>query len=295
MQGSLLNFLLLLFKFIAGILGHSSALVADAFHSLSDFASDLIILVCIRLSSKPEDEDHSYGHGKYETLASVAIGLILLGTGIGLFWDGTSKIIDLTQGKKLQRPEMLALYAALISILVKEGLYHYTMWAAKKTDSDTLKTNAWHHRSDSLSSIATLIGIGCAMIPGGKWAVADPLAACMISLFIIFMSFSLMKPGLEELLEKALPEAEKKVIEEIILTTPGVLGFHHLRTRRMGINRAVEAHIKLNGDLSLYKAHATASLIEKKIKNKLGENTHVGIHMEPAYKAIKPSGTSYKT
>ena len=282
LTGSAVNLLLVIFKFIAGILGHSSAMVADAAHSLSDFASDVIVLLCLRVAGKPEDEDHAYGHGKFETLASVAIGLLLLATGIGLFWDGADTILAFARGETLMAPTGLALAAAVISLVVKEALYHYTVAAARKADSSTLKANAWHHRSDALSSIATLAGIGGAMLPGEGCRILDPLAACLISIFIVVMAFSLMKPGIDELMEKSLPDAERTEIEHIIASTEGVLGFHRLRTRRMGVNRAVEAHIKLDGSLSLREAHDIASLLEKRLKDRLGEKTHVGIHMEPA-------------
>lgn len=279
--GGVINFILLLFKFAAGILGRSSAMIADAVHSLSDFASDIIILFCLRISGKPEDEDHAYGHGKFETLASVSIGLILLGTGIGLFWDGFSSILDFLKGGSLERPTWLALLAAIISIIVKEVLYHYTMYGAKKSGSDTLKANAWHHRSDALSSLATVIGVGGAMLPGGHWLILDPLAACLISIFIIIMACTIMKPGIDELMEKSLSLEEKASLEKLISSTPGILAYHHLRTRRMGMNRAVEVHIKLNGDESLREAHDQATELERRIKAEFGSNTHVGIHMEP--------------
>lgn len=282
--GSVTNFLLVVFKFVAGIMGNSSAMIADAAHSLSDFASDIIVLLCMRISGKPEDDNHPYGHGKFETLASVVIGLILLGTGIGIFVDGLSAIIDLFHGGRLASPSWLAFIAAIVSIMVKEGLYHYTMAAARKTDSGTLGANAWHHRSDAMSSVATVIGIGGAMLLGGKWTILDPLAACLISLFIAGMAFSLMKPGIEELLEKSLPESEKAAIEKIISTTPGVLGYHHLRTRRIGVNKAIEAHVKLDGDIPLRKAHDIATDVEKRIRMELGYETHIGIHMEPGVK-----------
>lgn len=281
LAGSAVNLLLVIFKFLAGILGNSSAMIADAVHSLSDFASDVIVLLCLRVSSKPEDEDHTYGHGKFETLAAVAIGLLLLATGIGLCWDGLAAILEFARGGTLPAPSWLAFAAAGLSILVKEGLYHYTMRAARKLDSATLRANAWHHRSDALSSVATVIGIGAAMLPGETWRIADPLAACVISVFIILMAFSLMKPGIDELMEKSLPEAERALIAESIASTPGVLGYHRIRTRRMGVNRAVEAHIKLAPEMPLREAHDIATAIERKIQKALGENTHVGIHMEP--------------
>ena len=280
--GSVVNALLVIFKFMAGILGNSSAMIADAVHSLSDFASDVIVLWCVRVSSKPEDEDHAYGHGKFETLASVVIGLILLATGAGFFWEGLSAIVDFARGGALAAPTWLAFAAAVLSILVKEGLYHYTLAAGKKADSSTLRVNAWHHRSDALSSIATVIGIGGAMLPGETWRILDPLAACFISVFIAGMAFSLMKPGIDELMEKSLPDAEKAEIESIIASTPGVLGYHRVRTRRMGVNRAIEAHIKLDGTLPLAEAHDVASAVERRLKDRLGQKTHVGLHMEPA-------------
>lgn len=286
--GSAINLILTLFKFGAGILGHSSALVADAAHSLSDFASDVIALFFIRVAARPEDRDHAYGHGKFETLASVAIGLILLATGIGFLWKGCAAIIEFARGGQLATPAWLALIAALASILIKEGLYQYTIKAAKKVDSGILRTNAWHHRSDSLSSIATVAGIGGAMLPGAGWQILDPLAACLISLFIIGMAISLMRPGIDELLEKSLPETDLAQIEKIIRETPGIVAYHHLRTRRVGINRAIEVHIKLPGDCSLADAHNTATILEKAIRDQLGKNTHVGIHMEPA-KPVKES------
>lgn len=305
LTGGAVNLLLVIFKFVAGILGHSSAMVADAAHSLSDFASDVIVLLCLRVAGKPEDEDHAYGHGKFETLASVAIGLLLLATGCGLFWDGAGAIAAFARGEMLMAPAWLAFAAAVISILVKEGLYHYTMAAARKMDSGTLKANAWHHRSDALSSIATVIGIGGAMLPGEGWRILDPLAACVISIFIVVMAFSLMKPAIDELMEKSLPETEKEQIEQIIASTEGVLGFHRLRTRRMGVNRAVEAHIKMDGSLSLREGHDIATRIEKRLKERLGDKTHVGLHMEPASirngqegrggpsKQVRPDGVEY--
>lgn len=285
LTGSIVNFLLVLFKFLAGVVGQSSAMIADAAHSLSDLASDIILLICIKISSKPEDADHAYGHGKFETLASVAIGLILLATGLGFLWEGAAAIISFAQGGHLPMPGMIALCAAVVSIVVKEWLYRYTMAAAKKTDSSTLKVNAWHHRSDALSSITTVIGIGGAMLPGKYWVLLDPLAACVISFFITGMAVTLMKPGIDELMEKSLPEEEQAQIAAIISSTPGVIAFHRLRTRRMGNNRAVEAHIKLNGALTLLEAHDIATAIEKRIRASLGEKTHVAVHMEPARRA----------
>lgn len=279
--GSAVNLLLVIFKFVAGILGHSTAMIADAAHSLSDFISDVIVLVCIKISSRPEDESHEYGHGKFETLAAVAIGLILFIAGAGILWDGLAKIVKHFQGESLPAPNWLAFLAAVISIACKEGLYHYTLAAARKIDSQPLAVNAWHHRSDAFSSVATVIGVGGAMIPGGHLQMLDPLAACLISFFIMGIAISLMKPGLDELMEKSLPEKEKATIKKVIAETPGVSGFHRLRTRRIGVNRAVEVHIKLDGELSLADAHEVATQVERRLKKILGGRVHTVIHMEP--------------
>ena len=161
--GSVVNFLLLLFKFFAGIAGHSAAMLADAVHSLSDFVTDIIVIVFVRISSKPEDEGHDYGHGKYETLATAIIGIVLLFVGFGIFWNGASSIYRFLHGGSLQEPGMLALIAALVSIAFKEALYRYTVFRGKKLNSRAVVANAWHHRSDALSSIGTAIGIGAEM------------------------------------------------------------------------------------------------------------------------------------
>jgi cation diffusion facilitator family transporter len=279
--GSVVNVALLVFKFVAGIIGHSSAMIADAFHSLSDFLSDIIVIVFVRLAGKPEDSDHAYGHGKYETLASVIVGILLCAVGFGLLASGIDKIVGFFNGIPLEAPNYWALAAAALSIILKEALYRYTVIYGKKLDSAALIANAWHHRSDALTSIAALAGIGGAMLLGNKWTILDPLAATVVSLFIIKASYSLMKPGLDELLEKALPKNERDEIEEIISSTPGVIAYHRLRTRKVGPHRAIEMHVKMSPEISLMQAHEIATEVEKRIKKRFGVETHVGIHMEP--------------
>lgn len=280
--GSIINLLLLAFKFIAGIIGHSSAMIADACHSLSDFASDIVILIFTRVSCKDSDASHAYGHGKFETLATIIVGAMLFGVGIGICWDALISIHNFFRGKSLSLPTAWALWAAIISILLKEWLYHYTIRISRMVDSPVLAANAWHHRSDAITSTAALLGIGGAMALGKAWAMLDPVAAILVSGFIIKTALALLKPGLDELLERSLPDEEKYRIVQIISATPGVIAFHHLRTRRIGPARAVEFHIKLRSDLSLRAAHDIASNIEKSLKTEFGADTHVGIHMEPA-------------
>ncbi len=279
--GSVVNFLLLIFKFVAGILGHSAAMIADAVHSLSDFVTDVIVLVFVRISNKPQDEDHDYGHGKYETLATALIGVALLGVGVGILWNGTSEIIAFVNGEQLMSPTYLALGAAAISILMKEALYHYTVLIGRKYNSQAVVANAWHHRSDALSSIGTMVGIGGAIILGPHWRVLDPIAAVVVSFFIMKVAVQLLIPCMEELLEKSLPHNIEKEIENIILSFEGVTEPHHLRTRRIGNNYAIETHIRMDGNISLYKAHETATEIENKLRDRFGLGTYIGIHVEP--------------
>lgn len=279
--GSLVNFLLLAFKFAAGILGHSAALVADAVHSLSDFATDIIVIVFVRISGKPEDEDHKYGHGKYETLATAAIGLILFAVGIGILVNGATSVGDFLKGKVLPAPSIVALIVAAISIISKEILYRYTINEGKKLNSQAVIANAWHHRSDAFSSIGTLIGIGGAIFLGEKWRILDPIAAIVVSGFIMKVAIDLLKPCIDELLERSLPaETEQKIID-LIAEFPEVSSPHHLRTRRIGNHIAIEVHIRMDGQTTLEKAHHTATLIERRIKEEFGPETHIGIHMEP--------------
>ena len=279
--GSIVNLLLLIFKFVAGIVGHSTAMVADAVHSLSDFVTDLIVILFVRISGKPQDEGHDYGHGKYETLATAIIGAILFAVGIGLMINSTRSIIAVCQGQVLATPGILALVAAGVSILLKELLYQYTVFKGKRLNSKAVIANAWHHRSDAFSSIGTLIGVGGAILLGEKWSVLDPIAALVVSLFIIKVSISLIKPCLDELLEKSLPQKEEARILEIINTYPEVSSPHHLRTRRIGNNVAIEVHIRMHGAMSLQDAHEITKGIETSLKQEFGAETHVGIHMEP--------------
>ena len=279
--GSIVNFLLLVFKFFAGIAGHSAAMLADAVHSLSDFITDIVVIVFVRIAGKPEDKGHDYGHGKYETLATAIIGLLLLCVGFGIFWNGASSIYTFLRGGQLESPGVVALVAALVSIVSKEILYQYTVIQGKKLNSQAVIANAWHHRSDALSSIGTAIGIGGAILLGDHWRVLDPVAAVVVSFFIMKVSVRLLIPCVDELLEKSLPEDVEKEIEQTVLSFPGVSQPHHLRTRRIGNYYAIELHVRMDGKITLEEAHSTATAIENKLKEMFGKGTHVGIHVEP--------------
>lgn len=279
--GSIVNFALLVFKFVAGIVGHSAAMVADAVHSLSDFVTDIIVVAFVRISGKPEDEGHDYGHGKYETLATAIIGLILFFVGIGIMFNGAKSVFDTINGKPLAAPSILALTVAALSILLKELLYRYTIHKAKGLNSQAMIANAWHHRSDAFSSIGTFIGIGGAICLGEQWRILDPLAAIVVSIFIMRVAVQLLKPCVDELLERSLPAETENIILEIIRSFPEVSEPHHLRTRRIGNHLAIEVHIRMNGNTPLTEAHSLASEVEKRLKYEFGKDTHIGIHMEP--------------
>jgi cation diffusion facilitator family transporter len=279
--GSFVNFLLLIFKFVSGIVGHSAAMIADAVHSLSDFVTDILVLVFVKISSKPADKDHRYGHGKFETLATAIIGVVLLAVGIGIFYQGATSIYAVYNGQVLSSPGYIALIAAVVSIAFKEAVYWYTVIKGKKLNSQAVVANAWHHRSDAFSSIGTLLGIGGAILGGEKWAVLDPIAAVVVSIFIVKVAISILNGSLQELLEHALPKTVQEEIKQLILSVDGVSEPHHLRTRRVGSNYAIEVHIRMDGNLSLNEAHHITSLVEKKLKEKYGEGTNLSVHAEP--------------
>lgn len=279
--GGAVNVILLAFKFVAGILGHSDAMVADAIHSLSDFITDLIVLLFVYISGRPQDKTHDYGHGKYETLALIFIGVALMAVAIGIFTNGAQKIVSWYHGEELAAPGMLALWAALISILLKELTYLYTIRKARQLNSSSMEANAWHHRSDALSSIGTAIGIGGAVLLGKRWTVLDPLASIVVGAFIVRVAFDLINRGIGELMEKSLPDEVEDEIMRIAASEPDVIEPHDLKTRRIGNRYAIELHILMNGDITLAKAHDHADSIEDQLKEKFGENTHVAIHMEP--------------
>ena len=279
--GSAGNVALVAFKFIAGVLGHSSAMIADAVHSLSDFITDVVVLAFVHMSSRPQDESHDYGHGKYETFASFIIGMALLAVATVIIVSGVAKVIDWAGGKQLAAPGWLALAAAIISILVKEILYRYTVISGKRLDSQALVANAWHHRSDAISSLGTTVGIGGAILLGNRWTVLDPLASIVVGAILVKVSINLLRSSVGELTEHSLSSDVEKEIEAIICSFPDVQEPHNLRTRRIGNRFAIEAHVRMDGNTPLTTAHDRATAIEQRIRERFGSQTHVTIHMEP--------------
>jgi len=279
--GGAVNVILLLFKFVAGIVGHSAAMVADAVHSLSDFMTDVIVILFVRISGKPKDKGHDYGHGKYETLAMTIIGLALLAVATGILYSGVMKIVFWFNGGQLEAPGTLALWAALLSIILKEGVYHYSMVKAHQLNSQAVEANAWHHRSDALSCIGTAIGIGGAIFLGQRWTVLDPVASVIVGIFIVHVSINLLRNGIGDLMEQSLPDEVEDEILQLAGSVEGVDEPHDLRTRRIGNHYAIELHILMDGQIPLKEAHDKASEVEELLIHHYGEGTHVVVHVEP--------------
>lgn len=279
--GSLINLTLVACKLLAGMAGHSAAMIADGIHSLSDLATDIVVLVFVRISGKPEDKKHDFGHGKYETLGTLIIGAALFLVGMGILWEGCGSIYRYLSGEPLDSPGYIALWAALVSIVSKELVFHYTRRAGVKYHSPSVIANAWHHRSDALSSVGTALGIGGAILLGESWRVLDPLAAVVVSLFILKVAVQLLTPSLNELLECSLPEEVEQQIIERVQEVNGVSQPHKLRTRQIGNRYAIDLHVRMDGRLSLFEAHDKATQVERKLRESFGNGTFINIHIEP--------------
>lgn len=279
--GLAVNLLLSAAKLAAGIVGRSAAMTADAVHSFSDLATDVVVIAFARISAKPRDAGHDYGHGKYETLATLLISLALAAVGAGILLSAVRSIRAVAEGVVLPRPGAVALVAAGVSVVVKEILYRYTVRAGRRIGSPSVVANAWHHRSDALSSLGTLAGIGCAYFLGERWRIADPIAALIVAVFIFKIAFDLIRTGLGELLEKSLPEETEQEILRIVTADPAVREPHNLRTRRIGAAIAIEVHVRVDGAMTVACSHALTVAIERRLRARFGEGTMIAIHVEP--------------
>lgn len=280
--GLAVNILLTSGKFVAGVIGNSSAMVADAVHSLSDSVTDIIVLVFVSLSGRKYDKRHPYGHGKFETFASLLVAMALAAVGIGLLIDGVERICLVLKGGELEGPHMIALWAAVISILVKEVLYRYTVAVGRRISSSVVIANAWHHRSDAFSSVATALGIGGAIFLGESWRVLDPLVGVVVSLFIVKVAVDIALPVIRELLETSLPQQVEEEIVSVIMSDPAIINVHKLRTRKVGDSYAIDLHIVLGRDISFVEAHDIATRTERRLYERYGDNTYITLHMEPS-------------
>lgn len=279
--GAVCNMALAALKLVAGLIGKSSAMVADAVHSISDLISDVVVIVMVKVASKGHDKGHDYGHGKFETLATAIISLLLLFVGAKLMAEAIGKIRFVISGGSLEAPGTIALWAALISIAVKEILYQWTMRVGKEVDSPAMVANAWHHRSDALSSVGSALGIGGAILLGGKWTILDPMVGGIISIVIIVVAVKMALPALSELTEASLPEETENKIISIIESINGVDNAHALKTRRSGPNIIIDSHIVVDPHMSVYDAHEITTEAENAIREEFGDETQISIHIEP--------------
>lgn len=282
--GGVANAILLIFKFIAGFLGHSSAMIADAVHSLSDFLTDIVILIFVKISNKPADKNHDYGHGKFETLATFIIGVVLLAVGIMIFWSGASKIFMSIKGIELEQPGMLAFWAAIVSIIIKEAIARYTIINGRRLNSKAVEANAWHHRSDALSSVGAAAGIAGAIFLGPKWRILDPLAAVVVSIFILIMAVKFLVSCISEFMEHSLSEDIENEIINTVMSFEFVKNVHNLRTRKIGNGIAMDMHVVMDGDLTLKKSHQYTKDIENLLRSRFGDKSFIYLHVEPSKK-----------
>jgi cation diffusion facilitator family transporter len=282
--GFIINGFLTAFKIWAGTVGKSGAMIADGIHSLSDFITDIIVIIGFRFTKKPEDEKHNYGHGKIETVMTIIISLFLILVGFKLFKSGAINIFLVLKGTTLPSPKIVALIAAIVSILTKEILYRYTVIVGKKINSSALIANAWHHRSDAFSSIGAAIGIGGAVLLGNKWTILDPVASVIVSIFIIKVGVEILFPAVNELLECSLSKTEIDEIKKIITSSNEIKEYHKLRSRKIGNKNAVEFHMLVDKKMNVEAAHDIANDIEYKLKELLGIGSIITIHIEPYMK-----------
>lgn len=287
--GIVVNIALMLVKFAAGFLGNSQAMIADAIHTLSDFATDLAVLIGIRYSKKPVDEDHAYGHGKYETVTATLIGIILFVVGIRIGWNAIHTIFDVLNGKTLARPSQVAFWAALLSVVLKEILFRKTLVVGRLTRNDAIVANAWHHRSDAMSSVGTAIGIGAATFLGNEWTIMDPVAAIVVSFLLMKVAFDIVKDQLGCLTERSLSRSVHEEITRLALSLPDVFYPHNLRTRAVGKTVVIDLHIRVNPDMKVSNAHAVATNLEDKLREHFGTDMIANIHIEPLKSPGDPS------
>lgn len=277
-----INVVLTLGKLAVGFLGHSAAMIADAVHSASDFATDFAVMIGMHFAVKPEDRDHPYGHGKYETLAAVIVGIALCGVGLTILLHAGSTLWQAwMHGVYPERPALMALWAGLISIVVKEWLYQVTVKVARETRNDALLANAWHHRSDAFSSIGTAAGAGAAALLGGKWVLLDPIAALGVGILLGKVAWDIVKDSIDKLMEQGMSVAEVQQILALVQEVPGVSEPHHLRSRRVGTAAVIEMHLRVDPQMTVRESHAMATAVEQRLRSAFGADAIVTLHIEP--------------
>jgi len=271
--GTASNLLLSIIKLIGGIIGNSAALVADAVHSISDLLTDVIVLITLKIGQKPKDDNHPYGHGKAEPIGTTVIGFFIIAAGLGLAYEAW----DIIQSGVSRTPELLAAGTALISIFIKEWLFRYTRSVGKKSSSSILLANAWHHRSDAISSIAALIGIIGSMV---GFPILDPIASVMVSFMIIKVGYELTLGGFRDLMDTALNEKDTQKLQTIIDDIPGVIKSHDLRTRKIGEKILMDVHIQVDSDLTITEGHEIGERVRRQLIKNYPNTQDVLVHVD---------------
>lgn len=269
------NIVLTLVKLLAGIIAHSGAMISDAVHSASDVFSTFVVIGGVKMAGKAEDEKHPYGHERLESVAAIILSIALAITGAGIGYSGVKKIIN---SQELVTPGTLALVAAIISIIVKEAMYWYTRNGAKKINSDALMADAWHHRSDALSSIGSFIGIGGAML---GYPILDPLASVIICVFIIKVAIDIFSEAINKMVDRACDEEVEALMKELVLSHKDIISLDLIRTRMFGSKVYVDIEFSANGNMTLYEAHAIAEHIHDEMEEKFPNVKHCMVHVNP--------------
>lgn len=274
----IVNISLSLFKLLAGIMAKSGAMISDAVHSASDVISTVVVIIGVNMANKKSDAEHQYGHERLECVASIILAGLLAVTGVGIGVSGIQKIIDGTSGKELMEPGVMALIAAVGSIVIKEWMYWYTRAAAKKINSEALMANAWHHRSDALSSVGAFIGIFGARM---GYPILDPIASVIICLFIVKVAVDIFKDAVEKMVDHSCSGETEDKMREVIGSVPGVERIDMLRTRLFGAKMYVDIEIAANGEMPLKEAHAIAENVHNTMENTFQDVKHCMVHVNP--------------
>lgn len=273
--GAIMNLLLALVKTLFGFIGHSHALIADGIHSLSDLLSDGLVFFAAHHSHQEPDEQHPYGHGRFETAATLGLSLLLILVAVGLIWDATERLFS---PEKLLQPTQLTLWVALVSVLSKEWLYHYTRIAANRINSDMMRANAWHHRSDAVSSVVVLVGLAGTM---AGLPYLDAIAAIGVGLMIAKIGWELGWGSMQELVDTGLSAERIAAIRDTIHSVGGVVDIHMLRTRRIGTSASADVHVLVEPKLSVSEGHMISLMVEQRLKREIDEITDVTVHIDP--------------
>ena len=272
------NLLISIAKFLAGVIGHSSAMISDAIHSASDVFSTIVVMIGVKIGGKESDKNHQYGHERLESVASLILALTLAVTGCGIGYGGLKTIIAGSEGASIQVPTALPLAAAILSIVAKEGMYWYTMRAAVQINSGALKADAWHHRSDALSSVGSLVGIGGAML---GYPILDPIASVIICVFILKAAFDIFRDAIGKMTDEACDDRMVEAVKALVVRQQGVLALDDIKTRMFGNKAYVDIEIAVDGNLLLKEAHNIAEKVHDEVEHNFPEVKQCMVHVNP--------------